>query len=675
MRTVLTLLVFFAALSLAADVAPCCATGTVTASVKSYYIVDTGSNRIEILKGRCPGLKAGDIIVLPDERHLSPYRTDPENLPRIRIIGHTTLPTPPLSDLQEIDSVRTNRQRVRIRGWVKDAACDPLDEDWMRLVLKSGRETIDVAVPIPPDQTFQPSAFKFATIEVVGLCRRMIQGGRLFATASIEVSDPRDVTVLAKPSDPFEQPSLDCLAGMSATEILAANACTASGVVAAVWGRRFFLLRTTSRTDQLVRVDLNGSVDLPRYGDSVEAVGIVQTDLHHIRLTDALCRPASDPTNPQPPVAETSCVLSGNNNDVYLHGRTTSVTGKVTEAVTQGANAGQLRLAVGNLTLNADISSLDRIPDGFDVGSTIAMTAVCIAETDAWRPGENLANYHGMTLVPRTADDILVLARPPWWTAGRLLAVILALVAILIGIAVWNRILMKLANRRGHELFRSEYARASAVLRVGERTRLATELHDSLSQSLSGIACQVAAATHAIDTDPAGAKGRLTAAENMLASCRNELGNCLFDLRGDMLEEPDFSTAIRKSLALVSGAAEHATVRMNIPRSRLHDATAHAVLCMVRELVSNALRHGKAEHVRVAGCIDGDLMLFSVTDDGSGFDPASRPGPATGHFGLTGIGDRVRRFKGSLLIEAVQPHGTRVAVSLPVPKDVSQTKD
>lgn len=36
MRTVLTLLVFFAALSLAADVAPCCATGTVTASVKSY---------------------------------------------------------------------------------------------------------------------------------------------------------------------------------------------------------------------------------------------------------------------------------------------------------------------------------------------------------------------------------------------------------------------------------------------------------------------------------------------------------------------------------------------------------------------------------------------------------------------------------------------------------------
>ena len=675
MRTVLTLLVLSSALTLAADVAPSCATGTVTASVKSYYIISQGSNRIEVLKERAPGLKPGDRVRLPTGRKLDPYRTYKPGLENFVLIGHEELPIPPLSNLQDIDPAQTDKRRVRICGWVKHADYDSLDTAWMRLVLKSGRETIDVAVPIPPDQPFQPSAFKFATIEVVGLYRRMIQGGRLFATASIEVSDPRDVTVLAKPSDPFEQPSLDCLAGMSATEILAANACTASGVVAAVWGRRSFLLRTTSRTDQLVRVDLNGSVDLPRYGDSVEAVGIVQTDLHHIRLTDALCRPASDPTDTRPPVAETACVLSGNNNDVYFHGRTTSVTGKVTEAAIQGANAGQLRLAVGNLTLNADISSLDRIPDGLAVGSTIAMTAVCIAETDAWRPGENLANYHGMTLVPRTADDILVLARPPWWTAGRLLAVILALVAILIGIAVWNRVLMKLANRRGHELFRSEYARASAVLRVGERTRLATELHDSLSQSLSGIACQVAAATHAIDTDPAGAKGRLTAAENMLASCRNELGNCLFDLRGDMLEEPDFSTAIRKSLALVSGAAERATVRMNIPRSRLHDATAHAVLCMVRELVSNALRHGKAEHVRVAGCIDGDLMLFSVTDDGTGFDPASRPGPATGHFGLTGIGDRVRRFKGSLLIEAVQPHGTRVAVSLPVPKDVSQTKD
>lgn len=675
MRTVLTLLVFFAALTLAADVAPSCMTGTVTASINSYYIIDTGSNRIEMLMRRCPGLKAGDIVSLPDSKHLHPYRTDSTNLAPILVVGHKPLPTPPLSNLPDIDSVRTDKQRVRIRGWVKDADRDPLDKMWMRLVLKSGRETIDVAVPILPNRPFQPSAFKFATIEVIGLYRRMIQGGRLFATASV-VSDPRDVTILSQPESPFDQPSIDCLAGMSATEILSANACTASGVVAAVWGRRSFLLRTTSRTDQLVRVDLNAPAALPRCGDFVEAVGIVQTDLHHIRLKDALCRPASDSRNPQPPsAAETSCVLSGGNNDVYFHGQTTSVTGKVTEAVIQGTNAGQLRLAVGNLTLNADISSLDRIPDGLAVGSTIAMTAVCIAETDAWRPGENLATYHGMTLVPRTADDILVLARPPWWTAGRLLAVILALVAILIGIAVWNRILMKLANRRGHELFRSEYARASAVLRVGERTRLATELHDSLSQSLSGIACQVAAAAHAIDTDPAGAKGRLTAAENMLTSCRNELGNCLFDLRGDMLEEPDFSTAIRKSLALVSGAAEHATIRMNIPRSRLHDATAHAVLCTVRELVSNALRHGGAEHVRVAGCIDGDLMRFSVTDDGTGFDPACRPGPATGHFGLTGIGDRVRRLKGSLLIEAVQPHGTRVAVSLPVPKDVSQTKD
>ena len=106
------------------------------------------------------------------------------------------------------------------------------------------------------------------------------------------------------------------------------------------------------------------------------------------------------------------------------------------------------------------------------------------------------------------------------------------------------------------------------------------------------------------------------------------------------------------------------TVRFNVRRATISDNTAHAILRIVRELVSNAIHHGKAKSIRIAGRLDQGRILFSVRDDGCGFDPDSVPGVRQGHFGLAGIRERVRKLNGILSFETAQPHGARITVLL-----------
>ncbi len=186
-------------------------------------------------------------------------------------------------------------------------------------------------------------------------------------------------------------------------------------------------------------------------------------------------------------------------------------------------------------------------------GERIEATGVCIMETDKWSPTNLFPVFGGFTLVPRTPADIRVLSRPPWWTPLRLCAVIGSLLVALVAVFVWNRILTRRVLRRSQQLFREQVAHAGASLKIGERTRLAVELHDALSQNLAGLACQISAAKSAIAISPAETTKHLGIAEKMLLSSRVELRRCLWDLRGDALETANMAEAVTKTVKPWSG--------------------------------------------------------------------------------------------------------------------------
>ena len=102
------------------------------------------------------------------------------------------------------------------------------------------------------------------------------------------------------------------------------------------------------------------------------------------------------------------------------------------------------------------------------------------------------------------------------------------------------------------------------------------------------------------------------------------------------------------------------------------DNTAHTILRIIRELTINAIQHGKATSIKVAGSVEGGKLLFSVRDNGCGFDPDTAPGMAQGHFGLQGIRDRIESFEGEMSVQSTPGKGTKVTIALTVPQGAEE---
>ena len=232
---------------------------------------------------------------------------------------------------------------------------------------------------------------------------------------------------------------------------------------------------------------------------------------------------------------------------------------------------------------------------------------------------------------------------------------VIALATILLGSAHWNVTLKRKSEKRGKELYEEKIDHAIAEQKVEERTRLAVELHDSVSQTLTGIALQLDG-------------GEIETAKTMLASCRGELRRCLWDLRSRTFEEKDMTEAVTRTITPhLNGCAT--TVRFNVPRERLSESLTHAILRIVRELVVNAIRHGQAKHIKIAGEMHESTVSFSVTDNGTGFAPETAPGPNQGHFGLLGIRERIEDFNGTLKIASAPGKGAKFTVTLTTAAD------
>ncbi|MBR1920574.1 MAG: sensor histidine kinase, partial [Kiritimatiellae bacterium] len=302
------------------------------------------------------------------------------------------------------------------------------------------------------------------------------------------------------------------------------------------------------------------------------------------------------------------------------------------------------------LVVPVDMSAVPEAAAGIEEGCLVKVSGTCVMDISNWQANSVFPQIRGFFVVVRAPSDVVILARPPWWTSARLLTVVGTLLAALVVILLWNAALRRAAVRKGRELYREQIGRVKADLRTEERTRLAVELHDTLAQNLTGVSMELEA-------------GHVDIAARTLKSCRDELRNCLWDLRSQALEERDMAQAILRTLQPYVNDSRVA-IRFDVPRAKLSDNTAHALLRTIRELVVNAIRHGEAGAIKVAGAMDGETVCCSVADDGRGFDPDTAPGVTQGHFGLQGIRERIEAIGGTFTIESAPGKGTKAKIRL-----------
>lgn len=454
------------------------------------------------------------------------------------------------------------------------------------------------------------------------------------------IESPRSISLQSPSGDPFDVPSTGSIAALHPETLQGLGRHRTHGRVIAVWQDRYALLKDDG--GQIVSCEFLDP-PMPEFNATIEVAGFPSSDFYHINLSHAIWRPKGTATNSIPAAESISLPLTGKGSADY-HGRRLRVRGTV-----NGHSDGLSRIYVdaGPQILILDFSSVPTLLEQCPIGSEIEACGTYVLDIDHSPFDSAFPRISGGSLVINRIQDVRVLAPPPWLTP-RLVSLSAAILILLTVVGfLWNHSINRIATKR----------------KLAERTRLAIELHDSLSQNLTGVACQVAAARNALSSDPAAVDPRLQTAERMLGSCRSELANCLFDLRSDAIDDRDLASAIRKSLGnILDGCSVF--IRFNVDRRLLPDTTAHTILSIIRELAANAVRHGNADTVRIAGLTEEGRIVFSVTDNGTGFDPERAPGPGEGHFGLQGIRDRLERISGTMDVESSPDRGTRVRISV-----------
>ncbi len=562
---------------------------------------------------------------------------------KVEVLRHGE-PVPPIdATAHEINMGKYDYRFVRIRGVISSCVVDEVSPDFFWTALRTAAGKVFLCLTASEMQKTPLANMADAEAEVVGLACP-ISGLRRSLGHYLRAHKPENIRIIKPPpTDPFATAHTlsDAKASPHRQRIV--------GDVIAVSHNHFYLKTDIGRT--IMAVPVSG-IPMPKPGKRVEIAGFPEYTPYWLSLADAIVRTtgnASRPLDTPKPTTISKLFTDSNGRRSFttvMNGYRLTLSGKV-----KSASEDELELTDGENSIFVLISSVrGQLPEIPEIGSMVKATGLCWMEFHNKYESDIYPVFLRFTLYPHDAADIKVIASPPWWTPFRLVVLISILAVLLAGSAAWNFMLNRKAERRGRELYEERASHAIAEKRVEERTRLAVELHDSLSQTLTGVALQLEV-------------GNTDTAKTMLTACRSDLRRCLWDLRSRTFEEKDMTEAIERTLEPHAVGAK-VSVRFNVPRERLSDSETHTILRIVRELAVNAIRHGKATAVKVAGECHGNTISFSVTDNGCGFDPATAPGPEQGHFGFLGIRERLNDFGGSFHLESAPGKGAKATISI-----------
>lgn len=191
---------------------------------------------------------------------------------------------------------------------------------------------------------------------------------------------------------------------------------------------------------------------------------------------------------------------------------------------------------------------------------------------------------------------------------------------------------------------------------LDERRRVARQLHDGLAQELAFIVTQARRLASKEGSDDTLAY-LATAGERALAESRHAIAA----LTQPADESLDVGVArVADEIAHRGGMA----LELDLTEDTHVGVDAHeALLRIVREAMTNAAHHGRAQHVAVTLSRESGVTL-RIVDDGVGFDPSEPREPWRG-LGLASMRERAEALGGELRIDSRPGSGTRIEVVLP----------
>ena len=200
--------------------------------------------------------------------------------------------------------------------------------------------------------------------------------------------------------------------------------------------------------------------------------------------------------------------------------------------------------------------------------------------------------------------------------------------------------------------------------RLGERTRLARELHDTFLQTIQGSK-MVADDALEQPADSVRMRRALERLSEWLDQATKEGRAALNSLRTSTTEGNDLAEALRRATDNTSTPTSMATSFSVVGDARqMHPIVRDEVYRIGYEAIRNACMHSGATRLNVELKYSHDLTV-SVSDNGVGIAPAIVSKGKDGHFGLQGMKERAARIEGKLTIISSASTGTEVTLIVP----------
>lgn len=241
--------------------------------------------------------------------------------------------------------------------------------------------------------------------------------------------------------------------------------------------------------------------------------------------------------------------------------------------------------------------------------------------------------------------------------------------------AVAQQIMIAFQNARLYSELEEEKER---IVEIQEEARhkLARDLHDGPTQSISAIAMRINFTRKLLERDPQATVDELERIEELALRTTKEIRQMLFTLRPLALESQGLKAALEQ---LAEKMKETYQQRVLIESFKGIDDAMElnrlgVVFYIIEEAVNNARKHAEAKTIWVRLKRSGDLVLLEVEDDGVGFDVQSvqHDYEQRGSLGMINLQERTELINGLLEIDSRPGEGTRVRVTIPLTEEAAE---
>jgi len=592
---------------------------------------------------------------------------------QVVVLGRGKLPQPQPVSLSQLMKGRVEAQWIEVEGVVRSTDGSHL------LIISSGRELMATLTAAPAALV---NGLVDAEVRVRGVgVTAMDDHGRIQGIHLL-IPSLNHVDVLMPPSDPSGIPPrpIGSLLGIGGPRE-SFHRVKVEGVVTLQDDQKLFLEDASGSAMAVFKEDvqLDASFGGSRWlywhtpltqvasrsepmfhpGERVQVVGFPETHRFSPVLTEVTLTRVGDRVELTPAALEVNGIEEG-----AMDSRLVTFDGMLRGKNTFGADL-VLTLEWKGRTLQVLVPGEEAELLGTTLGSRLQVTGICQVDPAPYAMlGLRVA---AVRILTRSADDLVVLAQPSWWTIRRILTLMVGMVFVLLAALIWIKALRRQVGERTAQLtdqiqLREQTERHHAVEQ--ERTRIAKDLHDDLGANLTRIVYlsqRVEAArqdrqdaTHWFHLIPATAQRTIQSLDEIVWA---------INPRHDSLE----------SLAnyLSQFAQEHLTlaqvrcvldVPLVLPSIPLSADIRHNLLMVTREALQNVVTHASAREAKLAMQLTTDGLIISIVDNGKGFDPESPP-----HRG-NGLGNMERRLQaigGRLEIKSRAGQGTTVAMFVP----------